>query len=163
MHMRDYIFNSSFGIKINAEQVVQAILDFMLLDERRAYKVIIGTDSDVNQAGVTDFVTAVVVHRVGNGGRYFWRRIEIREKFHTLRDRILNEVMISLDVAKDFLETAKNFKMPHFDFEIHVDIGEKGATRVMIQELVGMIRANNFEAKTKPESYAASKVADRHT
>jgi len=32
----------------------------------------------------------------------------------------------------------------------------------MIQEVVGMIRANNFEARTKPESYAASNVADRH-
>jgi len=25
-----------------------------------------------------------------------------------------------------------------------------------------MIRAYNFEARTKPESYAATKVADRH-
>ena len=32
----------------------------------------------------------------------------------------------------------------------------------MIQEITGMIRANNFEVKTKPESYAASSVADRH-
>jgi len=32
----------------------------------------------------------------------------------------------------------------------------------MMQELLGMIRANNFEARTKPESYAASSVADRH-
>ncbi|MEK7506005.1 MAG: ribonuclease H-like YkuK family protein, partial [Patescibacteria group bacterium] len=32
----------------------------------------------------------------------------------------------------------------------------------LIQEVVGMVRANNFEAKTKPDSYAASKVADRH-
>jgi len=32
----------------------------------------------------------------------------------------------------------------------------------MMQELTGMIRANNFVARTKPDSYAASKVADRH-
>jgi len=60
------------------------------------------------------------------------------------------------------LETAKKFEMPKYDFEIHVDVGENGETRSMIQELVGAIRANNFEVKTKPESYAASKVADRH-
>ena len=52
--------------------------------------------------------------------------------------------------------------MPKFDLEIHVDVGTNGETRTMIQELVGIIRANHFEAKTKPESYAASKVADRH-
>ena len=28
--------------------------------------------------------------------------------------------------------------------------------------MTGMIRAYDFEARTKPESYAASKVADRH-
>jgi len=32
----------------------------------------------------------------------------------------------------------------------------------MMQEVIGMVRAYNFEARTKPESYAASKVADRH-
>jgi uncharacterized protein len=71
-------------------------------------------------------------------------------------------VLLSLETAKEILAAAKNFKLPEFDFEIHVDVGENGETRVMLQELVGMIRANNFEARTKPESYAASKVADRH-
>jgi len=53
--------------------------------------------------------------------------------------------------------------VPHYDFEIHVDVGENGATKAMIQELVGMVRAHNFEARIKPESYAASNVADKHT
>lgn len=69
---------------------------------------------------------------------------------------------MSLDIARELLQAMKNYQVPKFDFEIHVDVGENGATKTMIQELVGMIRANNFEAKTKPESYAASKVADRH-
>ena len=71
---------------------------------------------------------------------------------------------MSLDVAKDFINLInKEKEMPQFDFEVHIDVGENGATREMIQELVGVVRANNFEAKTKPDSYAASKVADRHT
>ena len=72
------------------------------------------------------------------------------------------EVLTSLDIAKMFLNEMKNHKAPNFDFEIHVDVGEKGETKAVIQELVGMIRANNFEVRTKPNSYAASKVADRH-
>ncbi len=103
-----------------------------------------------------------MVHRVGNGGRYFWRRVAGPGKFHTLRDRITHEVLLSLEIAKNFLTELKKFDAPRFDFEIHVDVGENGATKTMIQELVGMIRANNFEARTKPDSYAASKVADRH-
>ncbi len=121
----------------------------------------IGTDSERLSNNRADFVTAVVVHRLGNGGRYFWRRIE-HHSIHTLRDRIIKEALISLDLAKEVLEELKKASAPEFDFEIHVDVGEHGPTKPMIQEVVGMIRANNFEAKTKPESYAASSVADRH-
>ena len=67
-----------------------------------------------------------------------------------------------MEAAKEFLSELKQMEAPKFDFEIHIDVGENGASKVMIQELVGMIRANNFEVKTKPESYAASNVADRH-
>jgi len=69
--------------------------------------------------------------------------------------------MLSLSVAKEFLAECERENIPQFDFEIHVDIGSVGETNTMIQELVGMIRAHNFEAKTKPESYAASNIADR--
>ena len=70
--------------------------------------------------------------------------------------------MLSLEVAKEILKELKDQKAPRFDFEIHADIGENGPTSPMIQEVVAMIRANNFNARTKPESYAASNVADRH-
>ena len=101
------------------------------------------------------------MHRVGNGGRYFWRRLDL-QKFYTLRDRIINEVLLSLEVAKEVLSELKLANVKNYDFEIHADIGENGATKAMLQEVVGMIRAHNFEAKTKPDSYAASSVADRH-
>lgn len=155
------LFNSAFGLCLSPDQVVQEIIRFMLADDKRRYKVVIGTDSERAGDDLADFVTAIVVHRVGNGGRYFWRRVELN-KFHTLRDRIIKEVMLSLDVAQDFLGFFKNHNAPHFDFEIHADIGENGETSSMIQEVVGIIRAHNFEAKTKPDSYAATKVADRH-
>ncbi len=157
----DNFFNNSFGLKLNIKEVVQEIIHFMKEGKERQYKIIIGSDSEGNNSSLVDFVTAVVIHRVGNGGRYFWRRIEFN-KFHTLRDRIIQEVLLSLEVAKEVLTTLKAFDAPRFDFEIHVDIGENGETKSMIQEVVGMIRAYNFEARTKPESYAASKVADRY-
>lgn len=158
----DYLFNTSLGLQMSTDQVSREIIEFMKADPGREYKITLGTDSEKNSDNLADFVTAIVVHRVGNGGRYFWRRIEGPGKFHTLRHRITHEVLISLEIAKNFLTVLKSFPAPKYDFEIHVDIGENGATKVMIQELVGMIRANNFEVRTKPDSYAASKVADRH-
>lgn len=143
--------------------MVQQIIDFMKDDRLSEYRVTIGTDSQANIEQKADFVTAIVVHRIGKGARYFWTRSGEPIKFHSLRDRITREVLISLDSANQFSESLAAFKdAPKFDFEIHVDIGQNGATKVMIQELVGMIRAHNFEAKTKPESYAASNVADKH-
>jgi predicted RNase H-related nuclease YkuK (DUF458 family) len=154
-------FIGSGGTLFSASGVAFEIISFMRADPNRRYKVIIGTDSELYEHVKADFVTAVVVHRVGNGGRYFWRRV-VLDNFHTLRDRITREVLLSLDIAKDILNYLKELDAPSFDFEIHVDVGENGKTKVMIQELLGMIRANNFECKTKPESFAASSIADRH-
>jgi hypothetical protein len=156
------LFKSSFGLDLNISQVVEEIIRFIKADNKRSYKIIIGTDSEQLANKYADFVTAVVVHRVGNGGRYFWRRIQ-EGKFHTLRDRIIREVIVSLNIAKEILsELKKEGANLAWEFEIHADISETGATKTLIQEVVSMIRANHFEAKTKPESYAATKVADRH-
>ncbi len=164
------LFNSSFGLKLTVRQVVEEIIRFMHAEPRRHYKITVGTDSERLSDGRADFVTAIVVHRVGNGGRYFWRGLQLG-KFHTLRDRIIKEVLISLDFGKEILTELKSLAAGAagaetialmWDFEIHADIGENGPTKAMIQEVVGMIRAHNFEAITKPGSYAASNVADRH-
>lgn len=160
--------NTSFGLKLTMRQVIEEILRFMRAEPERRYKITIGTDSEQLAGNRADFVTAVVVHRVGNGGRYFWRRLEFG-KLHALRDRIIKEVLVSLDLAKEILLELRAFPKSgdvseaiRWDFEIHVDVGENGPTKAMIQEIVGMIRAHNFEPITKPGSYAASNVADRH-
>ena len=50
-----------------------------------------------------------------------------------------------------------------YELEIHIDVGRSGETRDMIKEVVGMVTGNGYTAKTKPDSYGASKVADKHT
>ena len=154
-------FNDTTGNMLPLHAVVREVVAFMRKDVAHHYRLTIGTDSELLSNKSADFVTAIVIHRIGNGGRYFYRRFELG-KFHTLRDRIIREALISVDVAKDVLAEFRKFTLPDFEFEIHADIGENGPTKVLIQEVVGMVRANNFEVKTKPESYAASNVADRH-
>ncbi len=165
----EMVFNTSYGLKINPNETVREILNFIEAKPNAHYKVIIGSDSLHLADNGADFVTAIVVHRVGNGGRYFWRRLDLG-KFYNLHDRIIQEVMLSIDTAKTLLADLEKATKEHeamgmklnWDFEIHVDVGENGPTKNLIQEVVGMVRANNFEAKTKPDSYAASKVADRY-
>ena len=45
----------------------------------------------------------------------------------------------------------------------HLDVGDKGETREIIRELVGMVTGSGYAARTKPDSFGASKVADRHS
>jgi len=164
--MEKQLFNSAYGLKMTLPQVVAEIVRFMRAEPQWKYKVMIGSDSERLADGRADFVSAVVVHRVGNGGRYFWRGAQLG-KFHTLRDRIIREVLLSLELGKQTLLELEKLTLqandaPAWNFEIHLDVGENGETKTMIQEVVGMVRAHNFEAITKPGSYAASNVADRH-
>ncbi|OGH30159.1 MAG: hypothetical protein A3F30_00705 [Candidatus Levybacteria bacterium RIFCSPHIGHO2_12_FULL_37_12] len=74
--------------------------------------------------------------------------------------------MSSLNFASTFVPLLKkdlNGAMPDYNLEIHIDVGEHGDTRDMIKEVVGMVTGNGYVAKTKPEAYGASYVADKHT
>ena len=84
-------------------------------------------------------------------------------KKYVLKTRIYQEAALSLTCAQEILEVLKNDGYTKYDIEIHVDIGSNGKTKEMINEVVGMIRGSGFPVKTKPLSYGASKVADRHT
>lgn len=142
-------------------QVRKKVLAFMDVDSEAKYQLVIGTDSQAKN-DQTDFVIAIVVHRLGRGGIYFWQR-RIEKKTYVLRQRIYQEATMSLEMAEEFLKITQNDGITRFDVEIHVDIGKFGKTREMINELTGMVRGSGFRCQIKPESYGASKVADRYT
>jgi predicted RNase H-related nuclease YkuK (DUF458 family) len=126
------------------------------------YRIIVGTDSSPRNGEHTEYITALVIHRVGLGGIYFWQKTTTPRAV-TLRERIYKEAMLSIDFAKLLVESLVAANLLDLDLEIHVDVGKVGQTRDIITEVVGMVRGNGFEVKTKPESFGASKVADRHT
>ena len=140
----------------------QKALEFIEEKPDYQYRLVVGTDSQPKNGHGVDFVTAIVVHRVGYGGIYFWKRI-IDKKSYVLRTRIYQEAALSLICADELLALLKNDGITKYDVEIHVDIGSFGETKEMITEVVAMVRNSGFNVKTKPYSYGASKVADRHT
>jgi hypothetical protein len=72
--------------------------------------------------------------------------------------------MMSLSAAHEIVPRLRDKISPSkYDFEIHIDVGPLGPTRDMINEVAGMVRGNGFKAKTKPDSWGASSVADKHT
>lgn len=155
-------FNSPTFGSLSLTEVRAKVLQFMEADSEAKYQLVIGTDSQPKNGTETDFVTALVVHRQGRGGIYFWQR-KVEKQTYVLRQRIYQEASLSLDLAEEFLQVTRQDGISRFDVEIHVDIGKYGKTREMINEVIGMVRGSGFVVQIKPESYAASKVADRYT
>ncbi|KKS46872.1 hypothetical protein A3J20_06905 [Candidatus Gottesmanbacteria bacterium RIFCSPLOWO2_02_FULL_42_29] len=161
IYQQNNFYSPTYG-SMTLTHLRRKALDFMEQEPGYRYNLIIGTDSQPKNGHGVDFVTAVVIHRVGFGGIYFWKRI-IDGKKYVLKTRIYQEAALSLTCAQEILEVLKNDGYTKYDIEIHVDIGSNGETKEMINEVVGMIRGSGFPVKTKPLSYGASKVADRHT
>ena len=154
-------FNSPTYGQLEFKEVVERIAKYMEDVPDQKYRVVIGTDSQVHNHDEVDFVSALIIHRVGSGGIYFWQREKVKKPY-ALRERIYEEATRSMTLAEEFLQAFKN-NVLEYDLEIHVDVGRLGETRVMINEVVGMIRGSGFEVKIKPEAYGAQSVADRYT
>lgn len=166
MDDKETIFTSPTKGQMSILGVVEEISRFVNGAPDNLYRLVIGTDSQakrINGEAEIDFVTAVVIHKIGHGARYFWRR-EKQKKHYVLRDKIYTETIKSLEFAEVFVPLVRD-KIPasSYDLEIHIDVGPVGPTREMIKEVVGMVRGSGYKAKTKPEAYGASSVADRHT
>lgn len=158
-------FSPSKGA-VTISGMISEIAGFVDEEPSSLYRLVIGTDSQTrrkNGKAEIDFVTAVVIHRIGRGARYYWKK-ERKLKVPVLRDKIYTETLMSLDIAQKLVPELREVISPaKYDLEIHIDVGPLGPTREMIKEVVGMVNGSGFEAKTKPESWGASSVADKHT
>tara|TARA_R100000049_G_C1885277_1_gene40250 strand:+ start:42 stop:512 length:471 start_codon:yes stop_codon:yes gene_type:complete len=124
--------------------------------------IFIGTDSMLQADGCV-FVTAICLHGAPGqqGGRYYFRRSKKRRKaYHELKPRIMHEVSNSIDLGMIFSEMH-----PDTEIEIHVDVGitSKSKTRPLADMIKGWTRASGFKCKIKPNSWASTAVADKHT
>lgn len=160
------MFNSPTKGELTVEEVIRDVSNFVKDEPGCYYRLVIGTDSQTKSTdgkAQIDYVTAVVVHRKGKGARYFWKK-EKKDKIPVLRDKIYTETLLSLSTAQELVPLFRKAITPaKYDFEIHIDVGPIGPTRDMIKEVVGMVTGNGFVAKTKPEAWGASSVADKHT
>ena len=165
MAKSDQFFSPSKGY-LTPSEVVMEIEGFVNEFPESFYRLVIGSDSQIkrtNGDAETNFVTAVVIHRMGHGARYFWKKDKIN-RAPVLRDKIYTETMKSLETAHEIVPILREvITGAKYDLEIHIDVGPLGQTREMIREIVGMVNGNGFKAKTKPDSWGASSVADKHT
>ena len=165
--LNGYFYNPTKG-DLKVDEVMNEVLSYISEKPEKFYDIIVGCDSSSGQE--PHFPLAMVVLRRGEGGRFFLKKISYKNrKFYNWKTRILEEVMLSCESAlflrENFEKKIKSFPN-NFNYQfryIHADVGENGATKDMIKEVVGLIRGNGFEPQIKPESFVASNVADRFT
>lgn len=155
---------------LTLEEMLRDIDQFVTANPQDKYRLIIGTDSQPGNPAnsghkgsirKTCFVTAVIIHREGKGARYYYRKF-YRHPFQSLKQRIMDEASLSLELAINLLDQ-RAASYPDLAIEIHLDVGQMGKSREVLQQAIGVITMSGFAARVKPFSYGASKVADRYT
>ncbi len=164
------VFRSLKKDALNFEQVCCDIIEFIKADTDCSYRISVGTDSQVGTKTV--FVSCILIHRIGRGAIGFLHKYELERPVLNLREKIYLETCASLQLAYLFdEERMKRIRQAvgpcgenkGVFFEFHIDVGTKGPTKNLINEMVGMVKGLNFIPKIKPDSYCASSFADKYT
>lgn len=162
-----HFFSPSKG-DLTLEQVIKEIFGYMQESPESQYEVVVGCDSPSSDKPF--FPIAIVVLRIGAGGRFFLKKMHYDEnflkRFVNWKNRILQEVYLSCELALSLRETLEKenvFGLKYVFEYIHADVGEIGKTKEMVKEVIGLIKSNGFEPRIKPHSFAATVVADRYT
>jgi uncharacterized protein len=131
------------------------VVAFVRENARDGQVVHVGTDS-LQLARHTRFVTVVAILTPGRGGRALWRR-ETRARIASLRERLLVEVWLSVELGLSLHPVVPG------ELSVHIDANPVARHRssAYVQELVGLVVSQGFRAVIKPESWAASRTADR--
>jgi hypothetical protein len=114
----------------------------------------VGSDSQ-HYGHATHFVTVVAVVDPGQGGRVLYRRISI-PRAQSLAHKLFREAELSIDAA---LALSRSFA---HDIVVHVDANEdlRHMSSQYVRSLAGMVLGYGFQVRVKPNSWAATHVAD---
>lgn len=114
----------------------------------------IGTDS-MQTGKYTQFVTVVVILKPPKGGRIAYFR-EVMPRVVSLRERLLKETWKSVTLGLDLTSVVPG------ELTIHIDANPvlRHKSSQYVDELVGMVVGQGFQAVIKPDAWAASHCAD---
>ncbi|MGD0576616.1 MAG: ribonuclease H-like YkuK family protein [Candidatus Staskawiczbacteria bacterium] len=164
-----HFFSPSKG-NLSLEQVIKEIFGYMSESPENQYEVVVGCDSPSSDKPF--FPIAIVILRTGFGGRFFLKKMQYPDNYLkrfaniNWKNRILQEVYLSCELAlslREILEKENKLGLKYQFEYIHADVGEVGKTKEMVKEVTGLIISNGFTPRIKPQSFAATVVADRYT
>lgn len=146
------------------EQMVNIITNYIRSNYKTSegFNLVVGTDSQ--NYSETKIVVVVAVQNIGHGGIFFYDVLKIK-RIDNIRRKLLYETSMSLKYADNLITSfercGKKADFDNVNFCIHVDAGQKGKTGKLIPDLVAWVRACGYDCKVKPDSFAASSIADK--
>lgn len=125
-------------------------------------KVYIGSDSFIyKKYCVLSSVICLHGAEGQSGGVYFYKRDNLpKNDYPTLQRRILEEATQSIQLAFGISENVPDAKL-----ELHLDINsdKRAASNKLVENITGYVKASGFNCKIKPDAWAASTIADKHS
>ena len=164
-YVRDDFISPSLG-KMTFQEVVNRIKDTVNKFPNDEFRITVGTDSQ--NFDITKIVLVIVLEHVGKGSIFLYQITKVNI-IRDIRTKLFTETQISLECADKLIRILeKEYEDNGFDytklgFAIHVDAGRNGKTNVVIPEIVGWVTSCGYDCVTKPDSYAASSVADKYS
>ncbi|MFC1503951.1 ribonuclease H-like YkuK family protein [Spirochaetota bacterium] len=153
------IFRNIYNKQFTLKQAAREIKDYIKADQDKVYNFVIGTDS-VSHHNKTIFVTAMIIHRIGKGARFFYTRRRTNYAMD-IYSRLLQETYDSIKVMKEIEKTEILYSINNFS--IHIDVGNNGKSRQVLHDCINYVKGFGYDCKVKPEAFVASNVADRFT
>lgn len=150
--------------RLNGERINVPILEAVektIIHETGAghrLKVCIGTDSQV-RGGIIEYACVIVFLREKKGGFMFIHNYK-EEKEISLKERMINEVAKSVEVAYSLCDLLDEYKV---ELEVHADINTDPSfkSNTAFKEAMGYILGMGFVFKAKPDAFASSHCADK--
>ena len=159
--MKEYFLRPN-GEKVNINDIARIGAEYIRENPYAEYEITVGTDSQ--NFSRTKIVTVIAFCRKGHGGIFFYN-VDYIKRIDNLRLKIYQETQDSLELADNLLSALDNTSIDinelNIHFQIHCDVGRNGATNALVQEIVGWVHSLGYDCCIKPESYAASAVANR--
>jgi len=152
---KDTKFVTGSGTIVTMSEAVKRIAVFV--EDSNSFTIDIGTDSQTTDK--TKIVTAIVCCKERKGGIFFYHSSTV-DKVALLRNRIYMETGKSVECANQLIDLFLENEM-FYTISIHSDVGLNGKTRELISEITGFVAAYGYDCKIKPNSIAASTVADK--
>ena len=153
--------------KVDLRRTAEIIYEFYQknLQYEAPLEITIGTDSQ--NFDDTKIVEVIAARVFGHCGIYFYNVTRL-ERITDIRLKLNTETAMSLALANSLIsEFEEDEKLSEMfmksRFAIHVDAGnsDDGKTKDLIPGIVGWVKASGYDCVVKPESFAASCVADR--